>query len=451
MPAHRPGILRLITCGSVDDGKSTLIGRLLHETASVHADQIDAIRRASTARRSEHLDLSLITDGLRAEREQGITIDVAYRSFATDRRRFVLADTPGHVQYTRNMATGASTADAAILLIDARQGVVEQTRRHACIASLLGIRHLVVCVNKMDLVDHDPRHLERVRAELLDFASTASPDGERTISACASIAFIPISALHGDNIVRRSGRMDWYLGPTLLELLEQLPDARSLLEDFPRFPVQLVIRTHGDRAEDYRGYAGRLESGTLRIGDRIVALPSGAESRIARLHVGETEVGEIHAGRSGAMVLEDDVDISRGELVVTGASLELAPPRLGSRLTANVIWMHRQALAPKRQLLVKHCTRMLAARVTAIRHRIDLANGVADTAADALQLNEIGRVDFRLTDEIAFDEYARNRATGSLIFIDPQTNATVGAGLLAFPSRTDAPSGDSWPLGSGAP
>lgn len=432
-PERHDGMLRAITCGSVDDGKSTLIGRLLHETASVHSDHLDAVRRASAARRSEQLDLSLLTDGLRAEREQGITIDVAYRAFSTPKRRFILADTPGHVQYTRNMATGASTADAAILLVDARQGVVEQTRRHACIASLLGIRHLVVCVNKMDLVAHGAEHLERVQTEFLDFAAAARPDGRGSIAERASIALLPISALHGDNIVRRSERMPWHAGPTLLELLESLPDAQSPIDAPPRFPVQFVIRAHGDRADDYRGYAGRLASGSLRVGDRVVSLPSGATSRIARLHIGSENVEAIRASQSAAIVLEDDIDVSRGDLLTAEARPGHASAHLGSVVIANVIWMHRHALQPGRQILVKHCTRTIAARVTAIRHRVDLSRGAADTTANSLELNEIGCVELRLASEIAFDEYAHNRTTGSLIAIDPHSNATIGAGLLVAP------------------
>jgi len=429
-PARSCGILRVITCGSVDDGKSTLIGRLLHETQSVHSDHLDAVRRASAARRSEQLDLSLLTDGLRAEREQGITIDVAYRAFSTEKRRFILADTPGHVQYTRNMATGASTADAAILLVDARQGVVEQTRRHACIASLLGIRHLVVCVNKMDLVGHCAEHLARVRREFLDFAAVARPDGLSSLAERASIAFLPISALHGDNVVGHSERMPWHAGPSLLGLLESLPDAESPILAPPRFPVQFVIRANGHRSHDYRGYAGRLASGSLRVGDRIVALPSGAASRIARLHIGSEDVDAIRASQSAAIVLEDDIDVSRGDLLVAETRPGYTSPQLGSEVIANMIWMHRNALQPGRQILVKHCTRTVAARVTAIRHRIDLNHGSADTTTDKLELNEIGCVELRLASEIAFDAYAHNRTTGSLIAIDPQSNATVGAGML---------------------
>jgi sulfate adenylyltransferase large subunit len=357
-PATLPvesGLLRLITCGSVDDGKSTLIGRLLHDTRSVHADQLEAVQRASRARQQDTIDLSLLTDGLRAEREQGITIDVAYRYFATERRRFILADTPGHVQYTRNMATGASTADAAIILVDARLGVIEQTRRHACITSLFGIRHLIVCINKMDLVGFDAARVAQIRADFESFAAQARPDGVASIAERASVDFIPISALQGDNVVHRSERMPWYAGPDLLNLLENIPDAHENHDEPARFSVQFVLRPNSDAFHDYRGYAGRLASGTLSVGDEVVALPSGVPSRVTRIHIGPRDVRSARAPQSIAITLEHDIDISRGDLIVRAANhAPIDPPAISGDVAANILWMTQVPLKPGRRVLINH-------------------------------------------------------------------------------------------------
>jgi sulfate adenylyltransferase large subunit len=433
------GLLRLITCGSVDDGKSTLIGRLLHDTKSVHRDQLEAVQRASQARQTQHVDLSLLTDGLRAEREQGITIDVAYRYFATERRRFILADTPGHVQYTRNMATGASMADAAVILVDARQGVVEQTRRHACIATLLGIRHLIVCINKMDLVDFAQARLDEARRAFEAFAAAARPDGAATIAERTDRAFIPISALLGDNVVHKSERTPWYGGPALLELLDAIPDAGDEPEhpEPTRFPVQYVLRPNDDRHHDYRGYAGRLVSGSLSVGDEVLILPGGQRSRIARIHVGPEDVQVCRSPRSAAISLEDDIDISRGDLIIRaadrGTSDGLTAPIVSATVTANVVWMGQQPLTPGRRVLIKHAAKHVRAITGTIDHRLNMGDSSLERGAPQLGLNEIGRARFRLQSEIAFDPYARCRSTGSFIIIDEQTNGTVGAGLLLGP------------------
>ena len=443
------GLLRLFTCGSVDDGKSTLIGRLLHDTRSVHQDQLEAVQRASAARKSAQVDLSLLTDGLRAEREQGITIDVAYRYFATANRRFILADTPGHVQYTRNMATGASTADTAIILVDARQGVVEQTRRHACITALLGIGNLIVCVNKMDLVEYAQSRLDQVRQAFEVFAHAARPDGVATIAERSDIEFVPISALLGDNVVGRSGRMPWYKGPALLELLEALPDAHDRGHEPARFPVQYVLRPNSEQFHDYRGYAGRVCSGAFRAGEEVLVLPgegeagsggsggsgAGQRSRIVRLHVGQSDIAACRAPQSVAMVLEHDLDVSRGDLIVSAAA---DAPIVGSSVTANVVWMGQQPLSAGRRLLIKHATRTIPATAQAIDHRVNISEPSIDRTAAQLGLNEIGRVRFRLSSPIAYDPYARCRGNGSFIVIDQQSNGTIGAGLLLQPEEPSA-------------
>ncbi len=429
-PGHAP-LLRVFTCGSVDDGKSTLIGRLLHDSKSLHEDQLQAISRASAARSDQGLDLSLLTDGLRAEREQGITIDVAYRYFATPSRRFILADTPGHVQYTRNMATGASTADVAVILVDARQGVLEQTRRHTCIAALLGVSRLVVCVNKMDLIGFDPARFESIRADFEAFAARARPAGERSIAESATVSFVPIAALHGDNVVERSTRTAWYRGPALLELLETLDAADVVGVQPARFPVQLVLRPRSDEHHDYRGYAGRVASGSLAVGDEVVILPSGLRSRIVSIHAGRREIDRAHAGASVAVQLADDVDISRGDMLILASDAAGAgTPRVTQQIEATVIWMDTRPLTPGRRLLVKHTTRQAAASVQSIAHRINIQTAEPEAAPAALELNQIGRVHLRLATPLVCDAYSACRQTGSFILIDEVTNNTVGAGLI---------------------
>jgi sulfate adenylyltransferase large subunit len=426
------GLLRLITCGSVDDGKSTLIGRLLLDTKSIHLDQLEAVERTSRDRGADYTDLSLLTDGLRAEREQGITIDVAYRYFSTPARKFILADTPGHVQYTRNMATGASTADAAIILIDARHGVVEQTRRHACVAALLGISHLVVCINKMDLVSFARGAFDAICDDFRRFASSATAGGSVPVLSRAEVTFIPISALRGDNIVTRSEHTPWYDGPTLLHHLETVPDRPAV--DFPaaRLPVQWVIRPQDPRFPDYRGYAGRVASGTFRVGDRVVALPGGQASRITRIHIGEDDLAECGVTQSVAVLLQGDVDIGRGDLLVRADELDRPnfAPRTSRDILATVVWMHQLALSIGGRYVVKHGTRTVTALARAIDHRLDVHTLAPVTGPTTLGLNEIGRVAFRCASPLVFDAYATSRATGSFIIIDEHTNDTVGAGMI---------------------
>jgi bifunctional enzyme CysN/CysC len=407
--------LRLATAGSVDDGKSTLIGRLLYDAKSVLQDQLDHVAEASRRRGGDGvLDLALLTDGLRAEREQGITIDVAYRYFATPRRRFILADTPGHVQYTRNMVTGASTADLAIVLVDARKGVIEQTKRHASIATLLGIRHLVLAVNKMDLVGYAE---ERFDAIARDFASFAArlPAGE--------VTYLPISALHGDNVVDRSEAMPWYAGPALLEHLESVDVERDRNLDDVRFPVQWVIR---EPESDYRGYAGRLASGVLRPGDEVVVLPAGTRTRVAAIDTFEGEVEQAEPGRSVTVRLADDVDASRGD-VLCGAAAAPAPTR---ELVADVCWMAGAPLRPGARIALKQATTTVPAIVDAIEDRLDVEDLEREPAPAELALNDVGRVRLRTQRPLVADPYERNRATGAFILVDEATNDTVGAGLI---------------------
>ncbi len=396
-------MLRIATAGSVDDGKSTLIGRLLLETEQIMEDQLAHVERTSIARGDGYVNLALLTDGLRAEREQGITIDVAYRYFATPRRRFIIADTPGHEQYTRNMVTGASTADVALLLVDARHGVVEQSRRHALIAALLGIPHAVVCVNKMDLVGFSE---EACDAVVRDFAELGLADA----------AFIPISALHGDNVVELSGRTPWYAGPPLLEWLEALELSHDRPEEL-RLPVQLVL---GDR------YAGQLASGAVRAGDEVVVLPSGGRTRVAAVETADGELEEAVAPLSVTVRLEDDIDVERGDLITRPADA----PAAASELAATVCWMSERPLLPGAGYRLKHTTRTVRASVEAIEGRLDV-NTLADEHASELRLNDLGRVRLRLGGEVLADSYARNRITGSFILIEESTNDTAGAGMVA--------------------
>ncbi|HEX2103425.1 MAG TPA: GTP-binding protein [Solirubrobacteraceae bacterium] len=406
----RSGLLRLATAGSVDDGKSTLIGRLLHDAKAILSDQLDDLHGRDGA-----LDLSRLTDGLRAEREQGITIDVAYRYFATDRRTFILADTPGHVQYTRNMVTGASTADLAIVLVDARNGVVEQTKRHAFIASLLGIPHLVVAVNKMDLVDYDEETFDRIVTDFSAFARNLDvPD----------VAFIPLSALHGDNVVDRSEAMDWYGGLPLLEHLETVEIATDRNLDELRFPVQYVVRDH---ASDYRGYAGRLAGGLVRPGDEVLVLPSGRTTTVEAIDTYDGELAEAFPPLSVTLRLADDLDISRGDLICGVADR----PSLARELVADVCWMADAPLRPRGRYLIKHAAHTVAAIADTIVDRVDVHTLDREPAPGELGLNDIGRVRLRTARPVAFDAYSRNRATGAFIVIDEATNETVGAGMIA--------------------
>lgn len=422
-------LLRLITCGSVDDGKSTLIGRLLYDSKSIHQDQWEAVHRTSLKRGDARVDLALLTDGLRAEREQGITIDVAYRYFSTPRRKFILADTPGHIQYTRNMATGASTADLAIILIDARGGVVEQTRRHAFLATLLGVSHVIVAINKMDLVNWDQAVFDRIKSDFETLARGLPP---------IDLRFIPLSALQGDNIVNRSPNMAWYAGPTLLETLEAVPPRPLRQFEHARFPVQWVIRPQADEHHDYRGYGGWLAAGSLAVGDEIIALPTGQKSRISRIHLHDRELQRCQPPESVTILLEDDVDISRGDMIVHRPSGQPgAPdtlPRVAREFDATVVWMSSEPLAPSRRYIIKHGTRYIRAILGPVKERLDIHTlkwqSPADSSAPALALNDIGRVGVRLASTIAFDPYARCRATGGFIIIDEASNNTVAAGMI---------------------
>ena len=433
-------LLRFTTAGSVDDGKSTLIGRLLYDSKQVFEDQLEHVAEASRRRGGEGvLDLALLTDGLRAEREQGITIDVAYRYFATARRRFIIADCPGHQQYTRNMVTGASTADLAVILLDARKGVLEQSKRHAFISVLLGIPQLVVAINKMDLVGHSRERFQELTREFEDFAEKLSTmpgsvraagegvGGERRPSP--TVTYIPISALDGDNVVARSEVMDWYEGPVLLDLLEEVEVAYDHPHDRPaRFPVQWVIRPAKSVAGsgDYRGYAGQLASGSLRVGEEVMALPSGRRTRIAAIDTYEGELEEALAPMSVTLRLEDELDVSRGELICRPEQ----PPVVARELHADVCWLNERALRAGGRYVIKHTTRSATAIVEALEDRVDVHTLERAPAPGELALNDIGRVRLRTSAPLAFDPYVGNRRTGSFILIDEATNETVGAGMV---------------------
>ncbi|MEV0212652.1 GTP-binding protein [Micromonospora sp. ALFpr18c] len=411
-------LLRFATAGSVDDGKSTLIGRLLYDTKSLFTDQLAAVEAVSAARGDEYTNLALLTDGLRAEREQGITIDVAYRYFATPRRKFIIADTPGHIQYTRNMVTGASTADLALILVDARKGLVEQSRRHAFLCSLLRVPHLVLCVNKMDLVDWSQEVYERIADEFTAFAAKLDvPD----------LTVVPISALRGDNIVARSENMPWYEGPSLLHHLERVHIAsdRNLVD--VRFPVQYVIRPQSTTVTDYRGYAGQVASGVLKPGDEVMVLPSGFTSRIAAVETADGPVAEAFPPMSVTVRLADEIDISRGDLICRPNNA----PAVAQDIEAMVCWMDETApLRVGGRYAIKHTTRSARAIVRGLHYRLDINSLHRDESADELRLNEIGRVRLRTTVPLLADEYRRNRTTGGFVIIDETTNRTVGAAMI---------------------
>jgi sulfate adenylyltransferase subunit 1 len=412
-------LLRFTTAGSVDDGKSTLIGRLLYDSQSVYEDQLKAVTKASVNRSAGAIDFSLLTDGLRAEREQGITIDVAYRYFATARRKFIIADTPGHEQYTRNMATGASTADLAVILIDARNGVLQQSRRHAYIASLLGIPNFVIAVNKMDAVGYDEPVFRAIEAEFREFV------GRLVFQKSAPhVYFLPISALEGDNVVRRSRNMAWFEGPSLLEFLETVPVHHRTRAAAFRFPVQRVIRPD----QNFRGYAGQVVSGAIRPGDGILALPSGRRSRVKSIETFDGSLEQAIAPMSVTLTLEDEVDISRGDMIVSAQQ----PPDAARQFDASVVWLNEQPLDTSRAYLLKHTTQMLSAEVKAVQHRVNIKT-LEHEPAETLEMNGIGVLRIETLRPIYFDAYAQNRATGSLILIDPETNATVGAGMILAP------------------
>ena len=410
--------LRFATAGSVDDGKSTLIGRLLYDTKSIFQDQMESIEATSVQMGNDYTNLALLTDGLRAEREQGITIDVAYRYFATPKRKFIIADTPGHTQYTRNMVTGASTADVALVLVDARHGVVEQSRRHAFLASLLRIPHLVVCVNKMDLIDYDEKAFIAVKEEFRSFAMKLD---------ISDLTFIPVSALHGDNVVERSINMPWYEGSSLLHHLEEVHIASDRNHIDARFPVQYVIRPQSDEHHDYRGYAGTIAGGVFKPDDEVMVLPSGFTSKISSIDSFDGPVSEAFGPMAVTMRLTDDIDVSRGDMICRPNN----QPTSSQDLQAMVCWMSETSpLSPRMKLALKHTTRSSRVMVTDLQYRIDVNTLHREENPASLTLNEIGRVSLRSTQPLFFDEYRRNRNTGSFILLDEVTNATVAAGII---------------------
>ena len=413
--------LRFATVGSVDDGKSTLIGRLLYDSKSIFEDQLEHIETVSKRRGDDYVDLSLLTDGLRAEREQGITIDVAYRYFATPKRSFIIADCPGHIQYTRNMITGASNVDLAIVLVDARTGVVEQTRRHSLLVSLLGVPHLVICVNKMDLVGYDQKRFDEIRTEFEEFASRLE---------LQDVTFLPISALAGDNVVTRSTNMDWFEGPTLLHHLENIYTASDSNRIDVRFPVQYVIRPQRAEYPDYRGYAGRVAGGVLRVGDDVMVLPSGLTTTITGIDtpLGPRESAE--PGEAVTLLLADDLSITRGDMICRPNNR----PRASQELEAMLCWMDDAApLQPGKIYSIKHTTRLARAKVNQVMYRLNISNLHRETDVNGLAMNEIGRVTLHTTTPLFFDDYHQNRVTGCFILVDESTGQTAGAGMLLSP------------------
>lgn len=410
-------LLRFTTAGSVDDGKSTLIGRLLYDSKSIFEDQVEQIEQTSKKKGLEHVDLSLFTDGLKDEREQGITIDVAYRYFATPKRKFIIADTPGHVQYTRNMVTGASTANLALILVDARNGVIEQTKRHTFIASLLQIPHVFVCINKMDLVDYSQEAYEKVVKEYTDFAAKLN---------VKDVRFIPISALHGDNVVNRGENMNWYEGGTLLHNLETVHISSDHNLRDCRFPVQTVIRPHSDEYHDFRGYAGRVAGGVFKKGDSVVALPSGLESKISGIHTLTGELEEAFPPQSVTITLEDDIDISRGDILVRSENR----PEGQQDLDVMMCWLNANPPRPRAKYVIKHTTAEARAMITEIQYKMDI-NSLHRLEDDKdIKMNDIARVKIRSTKPLFADDYNVNRVTGSIILVDESTNETVAAGMV---------------------
>ena len=410
-------LLRFTTAGSVDDGKSTLIGRLLYDSKSIFQDQLAAIENTSKKKGLDEIDFSLLTDGLKDEREQGITIDVAYRYFNTPNRKFIIADTPGHIQYTRNMVTGASTANAALILIDARNGVIEQTKRHSYIASLLQIPHVLVCINKMDLVNYDKGAFEKIKEQYKDFAAKLD---------IQDFKFIPISALKGDNVVNRSKNMEWYNGPTLLHSLENIPVANDLNHIDFRFAVQTVLRPHTDEYHDYRGYAGRISSGILRIGDQVTALPSQMQSRVKKMHCANLEIQEAYAPQSISIELEDDIDISRGDMIVKTTN----QPQNSQEIDAMICWMGENPMQLNGKYSIQHTTRSGRAIIKDIVYVVDLNELKRIEGKTSMEKNGIARIKIKTTTPLFFDSYRTNRNTGSFILIDETNFNTVGAGMI---------------------
>jgi sulfate adenylyltransferase subunit 1 len=410
-------LLRFTTAGSVDDGKSTLIGRLLYDSKAIFQDQLEALERASLNRGEEQINFSLLTDGLRAEREQGITIDVAYRYFATPKRKFIIADTPGHIQYTRNMVTGASTANAALILIDARNGVMEQTIRHCYIASLLQIPHLIVCVNKMDLVNYSEEVFEKIQYDFNNFSDKLD---------IRDVYFIPISALKGDNVVDRSKNMPWYQGPTLMYSLEHLHISNDANFTDPRFPVQYVIRPISDEFHDYRGYAGRVAGGVFHTGDKVMVLPSGFTTTIKTIHSMKEQLELAFPPQSVTITIEDDIDISRGDMIVTENNL----PQVGQDITVIICWLNDRPLRPGVRYWIRHTSKEARCIIREVNYKVNINNLEKDFEDKHISLNEIAEVTLRTTQPFFFDSYRRNRITGSLVLIDEGTNETVCAGMI---------------------
>ena len=410
-------LLRFTTAGSVDDGKSTLIGRLLYDSKSIFQDQLASIEAISRKKGLEEIDFSLLTDGLKDEREQGITIDVAYRYFTTPKRKFIIADTPGHLQYTRNMVTGASTANAALILIDARNGIVEQTKRHSYIASLLQIPHIIVCVNKMDLVEYNQEHFENIKEEYKDFASKLD---------IQDIKFIPISALKGDNIVNRSQNMTWYQGSTLLFSLENIPVANDLNHIDFRFPVQNVIRPHGEKYHDFRAYAGKVSSGIVRIGDDITVFPSMLKTKVKSIYFAEKKLEEAFAPQSVSIELEDDIDIARGDMLTKSNN----QPALANEIDAMICWLGECPMYLNRKYIIQHTSRTGRCIVKEIVYEVDLNELKRAKGKSSVDKNGIARIKIKTTNPLFFDSYRKNRNTGSFILIDESNNNTVGAGMI---------------------
>ncbi len=411
-------LLRFTTAGSVDDGKSTLIGRLLFDSKSIFEDQLEAMEDCSRRRGEENVNLALLTDGLRAEREQGITIDVAYRYFATPKRKFIIADTPGHIQYTRNMVTGASTASLAIILIDARKGVIEQTKRHCFVANLLRIQHLVVAVNKMDLVGFSGQVYQQIVDDFRGFASR--------LDNIVEIAFIPISALNGDNVVTRSASMPWYEGPALLYHLENVYVAGDENHVEARFPVQWVVRPMNDEWHDFRGYAGRIAGGVFKPGDAVTVLPSGFTSRVKSIYGPKGELDEAFAPQSVCLTLTEEIDISRGDMLVKANN----PPQVGQDIEAMVCWFSPRPMPPRAKFILRHTTKETKAVVQQVKYHVDINTLHKIEGVDGFAMNDIGRISLRAAVPLLYDSYCRNRQTGSFILIDPGTNETVGAGMI---------------------
>lgn len=419
---HNDSLLRFMTCGSVDDGKSTLIGRLLYDTKTILADTLNNIARTSQKRGMEAVDLSLLTDGLQAEREQGITIDVAYRYFSTGTRKYIIADAPGHEQYTRNMVTAASTANLAIILIDARKGVLTQTRRHSYLAHLVGIPHIVVAVNKMDLVNYDQATYEKIKADYIAFAS------EIGLAQARDIKFIPMSALNGDMLVDRLDNLDWYQGETLLELLEAAPAAHSDQAEAFRFPVQFVCRPHDSanpELHDFRGFMGRVESGSIAVGDAVTVLPNGYQSKVKAIQLGNEQLQSAQTEQSITLLLEDEIDTSRGDMIVKTSEA----PEAVKQIEAHVCWLSETPLSPARTYIVRHTTRESKAKIGSIEYKVDV-NTLEQQATTDLKMNDIARVSFKLAQPLMVDSYDKNRATGAFIVIDESSNNTVGAGMI---------------------